>query len=397
MNDKTLNIKLKRSNCKVMSTWEIQDFIGKLINNYYKIDILNEISKEINNGTKLENIVILDKSFDFKVTYSYLGDTDIIDLVSEKGAKNFYHIGSPIGYFPSKNILELNIKLNIFRTINIFLHNKKIDRLNKNEINHIILLNIDEAIQFMQEKSQSIISKSFKENDTRKVYFRELQKIIDEENRKLKLYNKNEKDIEWLKRKIADENIENVEGNERIYENYFTEFTKLLVKLDRPIIGVLSDDNKSIKILCKSYIHKKTRDARFLDLKNFSHNSPTFVEICAGVAFAVPLIPLIKVTKDSLKNKINEGKLIDQENKIKNKLDNIETKLLNLKNQEGLDSCKKIEIKIVNESLNNVNDELVNRMNSNLSNYNFDNYNIEVNVINFEQERRRRKLHKKGE
>ena len=285
MYNKVLNIELKRNNNKAMSTWEIQEFIGKLINNYYKIDLLNEIAKMINSEVELENIFILDKSFDYKNRYTYLATTDIINLNQENGAKNFYHLGSPIGLFPSKRIIEMNAKMQILRIINNYLHSKRIERIDKNNINILLEIDFVKAVEIMKMAAFNVIKDNFQIDEDIRVYCRELDNKIKEEIKNVESYSSKECEINDLKRKIVkNETFELTNKESELFNEYFHGFNKTLIKYDRPIVGIYDYKTSSVQILCKSYIHKKTRDSRFLDLKKFTHNSPTFVDMCSGVA-----------------------------------------------------------------------------------------------------------------
>ncbi|MGL5614438.1 hypothetical protein [Cetobacterium sp.] len=45
---KQIELELRKEDDGILTPWEIQDFIGTLASNYYKLDLINEISKKIN-------------------------------------------------------------------------------------------------------------------------------------------------------------------------------------------------------------------------------------------------------------------------------------------------------------------------------------------------------------
>ncbi|WP_455794289.1 hypothetical protein [Clostridium butyricum] len=392
MYNKVLNIELKRNNNKAMSTWEIQEFIGKLINNYYKIDLLNEIAKMINSEVELENIFILDKSFDYKNRYTYLATTDIINLNQENGAKNFYHLGSPIGLFPSKRIIEMNAKMQILRIINNYLHSKRIERIDKNNINILLEIDFVKAVEIMKMAAFNVIKDNFQIDEDIRVYCRELDNKIKEEIKNVESYSSKECEINDLKRKIVkNETFELTNKESELFNEYFHGFNKTLIKYDRPIVGIYDYKTSSVQILCKSYIHKKTRDSRFLDLKKFTHNSPTFVDMCSGVAMAIPMLPMIKGIKQSINNKASERELDERELNIVNRFDNIIEMLDETMDKAELDSVDNIQNSIINKEFTTINEELVKKMNSNLAEYDFNNENINIKIIDFNENKKRRK------
>lgn len=391
MSNKVLNIELKRNNNKAMSTWEIQEFIGKLISNYYKIDLINEVAKAVNKGISLDRIFVLDRSFDYKINYSYLANENVIDLKEEQGAKNFYHLGSPVGLFPSRKLLEMNIQMEMLRKINNYLYAKQVKRLDKNKVNIILALNLNEAIEFMKKSAFTIIRKNFNVEEDVRVYCKDIDRIFNKELNRIEIFDLNETDVNNLKNKIIlNKNYEMNVNEKGLYSQFFLEFNKSLLKLDRPIVGILGEDNRQVYILCKSYIHKKTRDSRFLDLKKFTHNSPTFVEICSGAAMAIPLIPMINGIRKSYENSISDRQLNEQESNIIDRLDNIIKELDDVESEANLDSVQKIDSNIINGGFSTLSEDVIKKINTNLSEYDFDNQNINIKVVDFTSEKSKR-------
>ncbi|MDO5794821.1 MAG: hypothetical protein Q4Q00_11630, partial [Turicibacter sp.] len=174
-----LEVLLKKSSDYVMSTWEVQDFLNKISSNYYKLDLLNELNKVINEGTSLKQIVIFDKSFDFNQKYEFLKDTSVIYLTSNSGVKNFFHLGLPIGLLPQTKLIELRIKYILFRDINTYLNSIKVDRLDKSQLKEITFTSFEEAISLI--RSNYIQNIELKYEDEEKIFYeKKCEEILSE-------------------------------------------------------------------------------------------------------------------------------------------------------------------------------------------------------------------------
>ena len=56
---KRIKLKLKSEDSTTLSGWQLQEFIKNVNKGYCKLDIINEISRLINQGEKPENIIII--------------------------------------------------------------------------------------------------------------------------------------------------------------------------------------------------------------------------------------------------------------------------------------------------------------------------------------------------
>lgn len=99
-----IEIKLRKTDDEVPTSWEIGNFIDKLSCYYYKFELINVICKAINEGIHPKNIFILDESF--KIDRSYI-NLDTM-AVTDKKIKNLYTIGKPKSIYPNKKLYMLN-------------------------------------------------------------------------------------------------------------------------------------------------------------------------------------------------------------------------------------------------------------------------------------------------
>ena len=118
-----ISIRLKRKSDIVPSPWEIGNLIDNLSRYYYKMELLNVISKAISNNISPKNIFILDESFKLNQGYNNLDTMSITDIK----IKSLYTIGLPISLYPNKNVFMLYMIFKTFRRCNeeIYKYTKK--------------------------------------------------------------------------------------------------------------------------------------------------------------------------------------------------------------------------------------------------------------------------------
>ncbi|PKQ89371.1 hypothetical protein CXK86_20180 [Paenibacillus sp. BGI2013] len=297
--DKRIEIIFKRPTEELLSPWEISNFINQFSSNYYKNELLISISKAINSGTPVENIFILDDSFKINTSYSKL---DVIDLNKASEILYLYHMGKPVSLFPNRKIYSINIIFNVFRTFNEIIYKLIHKRIAKKQLHNFInspndksMLNI---LSDLKDLAYNLLSKSNlreKNNEIEKAYGAAVNRInkFDDEQIDIDLMQDSffEKDYALLK----NEKYKNLESK------YFSSFFREFNNNSRPVVGIYYPETNKIQILCVNHINKTKRDSRFLDLKQFSHNSPYEVIILVGTGIILPLMKEIKYHLDERK------------------------------------------------------------------------------------------------
>lgn len=381
-----LEVELKRNNCKIFTPWQIQDFIAKLASNYYKLDLINSIANKLNSEIKQENIFIFDQSFNYNYSYKFLEKTNKLDLDNEREFKRFYHFGKPINMIPSKNIMILNLKFKLFREINKYLGSKHLEKVDKISFHNVVFDKEDKN----GYKIYNLAIDKLKDldKDKRERFGNDLSDYIYKYKKSLSTYEKDEYQIDFLKKLIINNKLEDedLKGKEDIQEKYFKSFIRCFNRLERPIVGIYFPETNKVELLGSSFIYKKSRDERFLDIKEISHNSPPYCHLFFGLAFVTPCIVIMKNIIDSNKKIISNNKNKDkiQEFEEKNKIYYKSIKELEgLVEKESLNSHENIKNTYAQNNIKEIYEQVIHKTTENIKDYGFQNSNLESKVINF--------------
>ncbi|MGL5614439.1 hypothetical protein, partial [Cetobacterium sp.] len=289
----------------------------------------------------------MNESFNYKTTYKFLKESNILKLNNIKEFKNFYHFGNPISLIPNEDIKYLNLKFQLFRDINTYLGKRTGKKISKDDFHEVIFQKNDDFHEILNLiKFAKDIS-----NDERKQIMHEVRVKIDKVSEQLKIFRKDSFEINYLTRCINSNDIEAIKEKQKIEETYFKTFEKTFINLDKPVVGVYNSEKKEVEILSPSFIIKESRTERFLDIKEISHNSPTYVKVGIGTIFANTLMRMgnnvLAKIKGTDSETIYDEKLAKEINEINELLDY----------KELVDEMKQV---IIDEKLN-CNEEIENQ------------------------------------
>ena len=375
-----IEIKLRKTDDEVPTSWEIGNFIDKLSCYYYKFELINVICKAINEGIHPKNIFILDESF--KIDRSYI-NLDTM-AVTDKKIKNLYTIGKPKSIYPNKKLYMLNIIFNIFRECNEILYKRTMKIISRDEIykftEQYFIKNIDEVqlisniVSYGKEK---IIEKyEFKEKSEKNKVIDEINIIMKKSKTMVEKFISDKNEFEAIEQTLCS--LENNDYNTDIYNHYYNAFFHLMKKIPRPVVGIFYDDTNEIQILSLAQINKNKRNNTFFDIKSISHNSPLAEDVIVG---AVSGISTVVKTKNEIdhNNEIHEIQIEQEKLKVqilKKKLEKADveletTKLRNLEKRiEVMEKKKKYDLKYGgNPALEITNTYLSNQMIGLYNNY----------------------------
>lgn len=382
---KKLEIELRRNTDNTFTPWQIQDFIAKLASTYYKLDLINTISNKINSGVKKENIFIIDESFKYSNNYDFLEKSNKLNLNDEKEFKNFYHFGNPVSMFPSITMIDIMLKFKLFRDLNKCLGARNIEKIDKKSFHEIVFESTIEESRILKLALKNIDSI---DRDKKNRIETDLKEINEKYKNIFNTYIKDELKINLFKSIIEVDKLEKEELDEyqSIEDTYFKEFMRYFNRLDRPIIGVYSPDTNRVELLGSSFINKKSRDERFLDIKEISHNSPPYCHLFIGLAFVTPTIILIKnIIESNMKNisaNTNQNKI--EKLKEKNNTYNESIKELGkLLEEEQLEEYKAIANEYMHVNIKELHDQVTVKTIENIKDCGFENNNLVSNIIEF--------------
>jgi hypothetical protein len=384
-----IQLTLKRNQEGILSPWQISNLIVKMSSHYYKNELLNTIALAINNGIRPSNIFIMDDSFQVNNSYTYV---DRFDLGKNEDVKNLYHLGVPTSLFPNKKLFKLNICFKLFSDYYTLLNSKGLERPDKNKLKDIVGFCISEtditiALDELKRLATNIVEMpSYDKIDTKDI----LNKIENLYKRSLKKFIQFETDEEQISilndefsigslsvKRLQDKNNSLV----NIEREYYKRFFKLLGDLKRPIVGIYYPETGSIQIICKNFINKNARDSKFIDLKEVRHNSPYLVTVLIGIGIGAPLLKAYQSVKDDRTLALNELRLIEEDEKTQEELEQIYSTLEDISQQPENNAINNIENQYLKDRLNEIQHSNNLKFNEPITMYGFSNTNMEINLI----------------
>lgn len=364
-----VKIMFQRNNNELLSPWEISHFINQFSSNYYKNELLISVSKALNSNIPAETIIILDDSFNINTSYSKL---DVIDLNTIQGIKQLYHLGKPVSLYPNKKIYSINIIFLFFRRLNEIIYRKIHKRLSKftleKSITDSMTSHIREIIEELKHSSYLFLQKrgiKGKVEEIDKTYADILNRINN--------YEKEQIDVEIMGKKFLEEDFSLLkhENYRRLESKYYTSFFREFNNNSRPVVGIYYPDSNQIQILCVNHINKTRRDSRFLDLKQFSHNSPYIVEIMVGISIAIPLMKEIKYHIDEYKLRKRKVRLDEDTATIDYNLEKLYKELENITTDKGITAVENIKNEYIKNKIEETKDSNDKKINEPIKKYDF--------------------------
>lgn len=348
--NKRFQLKLIRKNDTPLNSWEISNTINQMTSYYFKNELVNSISLAINQGINPENIFILTESFGLNKSYEKI---DILEIPDE--LKQLLVIGDPIGLFPSKDILFMNLLFKTYKEINQALYTSK-PRLKLSEdvldISFSFIADgYNNSGKYFTNEIKMLISdartKSIEKdkNDNLDDVYNKITKIIQKYQNRYKAFEDDEATIDLIKEHLLTGNIEekSIKNFEKVFNRYFKKFYYYLSRVSRPIVGIYFKEENKIQIIGKSQINKKKRDTLFFDTREVSHNSPLQFLVEAGLGLGQ-----LSIEKERLKMEKEMHEL--EKRKTKVEIDLMELELI----EKQIEIYNKINDQLKNEGINEV-------------------------------------------
>nr|WP_288306306.1 hypothetical protein [uncultured Romboutsia sp.] len=386
---KRIKLKLKSEDSTTLSGWQLQEFIKNVNKGYCKLDIINEISRLINQGEKPENIIIINKSYDINNAYTYLQKSNEIDLNKLSTIENLYHLGIPVSMYPNKRIKEIAIIFTLYSKIYTLFNRENIPVISKDKLKEYINVDIDTAIDTITKDSKSIMSKlKMGTENILKATNDKLDNIIDESKKELKKYIDNQDNIIKFN-EISNNELKEIKDSDKelyskIQSEYYSEFFRLLNSVDRPIVLRYDDKNNKLIVIKKEYMLNDVDSENFLDFKDYSHNSPFVITIIAGATISLILALLYQASKEE---KVNDEKAIKNKS-IEEKLDKeLEEIILELASSSELNQTNEVENQYIKKELDNLKNTLNENIEKTLERRGINYNNIVIDIEEYKKSR----------
>lgn len=386
---KRIKLKLKSEDSTTLSGWQLQEFIKNVNKGYCKLDIINEISRLINQGEKPENIIIINKSYDINNAYTYLQKSNEIDLNKLSTIENLYHLGIPVSMYPNKRIKDIAIIFTLYSKIYTLFNRENIPVISKDKLKEYINVDIDTAIDTITKDSKSIMSKlKMGTENILKATNDKLDNIIDESKKELKKYIDNQDNIIKFN-EISNNELKEIKDSDKelyskIQSEYYSEFFRLLNSVDRPIVLRYDDKNNKLIVIKKEYMLNDVDSENFLDFKDYSHNSPFVITIIAGATISLILALLYQASKEE---KVNDEKAIKNKS-IEEKLDKeLEEIILELASSSELNQTNEVENQYIKKELDNLKNTLNENIEKTLERRGINYNNIVIDIEEYKKSR----------
>ena len=386
---KRIKLKLKSEDSTTLSGWQLQEFIKNVNKGYCKLDIINEISRLINQGEKPENIIIINKSYDINNAYTYLQKSNEIDLNKLSTIENLYHLGIPVSMYPNKRIKEIAIIFTLYSKIYTLFNRENIPVISKDKLKEYINVDIDTAIDTITKDSKSIMSKlKMGTENILKATNDKLDNIIDESKKELKKYIDNQDNIIKFN-EISNNELKEIKDSDKelyskIQSEYYSEFFRLLNSVDRPIVLRYDDKNNKLIVIKKEYMLNDVDSENFLDFKDYSHNSPFVITIIAGATISLILALLYQASKEE---KVNDEKAIKNKS-IEEKLDKeLEEIILELASSSELNQTNEVENQYIKKEFDNLKNTLNENIEKTLERRGINYNNIVIDIEEYKKSR----------
>lgn len=354
-----IEIKLESESIKPLSGWQLQEFMYNINKGYTKLDLINEISRLINEGENPENIIIINKSYDINNSYSYFRKSQEYDLGKSKVVEKLYNLGRPISMFPNRKIKKIEIIFNLYENLYTLFRANNINRIPKKELKRYVELSFYDAIKEIKEDANSIIDSLKFVNTNKPVEIKEkLNKYLEKARLDYDNFIEDQNNINKFNSIIDKELIQLTNDEKSLHidmdQKYYNRFYRCLKKVDRPIILIYNNINNTLRLVKKEYMLNDVESENFLDYKDYSHNSPFVITIAAGSMIAIIVLLLYKGSKQEKLNMEQKQKNDSKEKDIDN---DIEDLIHTLSNSPELNQVKNIENKFINHKLNDLNEK----------------------------------------
>lgn len=351
---------LKSDKTKPLSGWQLQEFISNVSKGYSKLDLINELSKLLNEGEKPENIIIINKSYEINNNYDYLKKLNEIDLNKMNMVEKYYNLGRPISMYPNKITKKIEIIFNLYEKLFSLFRSNKIDTISKDRLKTYINLTFDEAIKALEHDGKLIINslEDLKVHSIERLEI-EINEYVGEAKSNYKSYKKDELNIKSFS-KLCETGFSNLNENEKelattMDNKYYNEFFKFFKSIDRPIILRYDEENNKLSVIKKEYILNDVESEDFLDYKDYSHNSPFIITMIAGVAISL----IVALLYNGLKQEKLNNKQEEENNALEKENDNGIKDIINeLAESEELNEVNNISNRFLKDKLVSLSDKV---------------------------------------
>lgn len=280
-NNYRAQISLKRKNSG-FPIWNIPNLMNAVFSVYYKGILLSEIAKEIKNGTNPEDIIVFSNDIDyFKNSTNSISDIIENDCffqetpLTSENIEFYYKRGEIYSIFPQKEIELIRLFCKVYGMYDKLLRTYKIadQGLKSRKLRYAFKIFTDSGIEASMDYLKDTTQRLFNNKRNKKKILPDILYIHNFFEQEYKsLISKKCIQFDEITNYIKKDDISIKYADDFVYNNYML-FYKYITWNKIPLVGVYSKANNTIKFISND-IFKGSESRYYLDIKNFSHNSP---------------------------------------------------------------------------------------------------------------------------
>lgn len=282
------------------NSWELSNYLNRIASYHYKYEALGDVLRTIEKGESIENIFVLNNSFLVDRGYKFLSDVSL----RKKSIISLLNIGKIVSLVPNKTFSQINIAYDLLNLEYTFLNEDDIKRQKRtNYISDNLLKLIGDKFESnFAQKSEQLIQKVRKKEKSR--IEGKIKKIING-YRSIRYFNSG--DINRLDNETAT--------------HLTSEFRKRVAYLQRPVLGILTKEEKVI-IAARSLIQNVEDSKTYFIIRDLNKENPVTINIDL---FGDILRDLLNPEKSKLEKELLESNIdLVKQQAIKIRLENIE-------------------------------------------------------------------------
>lgn len=311
-----MQLNLKQNDGNAMGMWDIKDLLNALFSMYYKDILLKVVLSHLSKGVDPRNIVIFNQDADPNWLLEELTSLDLVNDAEVSLDDNFhlpflYELGIPYGMLPSKNINSIRYIEELYRALTSFIwyNTKQADGFKTHKLHSSLNIlrdkNVDKASDYLKEMCFKLCQPNKKIKNLKERIESEIKRFSNDYNS----ISSNDVHIinsEILSSKSTVKNIKDRYGT--LYSKYcYNKFYSIFSTNDIPLVAIYSPEKNTFKF-CGLVAFEKIEDSYFFDLKGYSHNSPSIMELIGEIVSVLGLASyIIKFVKYTI-NKKQESK-----------------------------------------------------------------------------------------
>lgn len=306
-------LNLQQKDGKIMGLWDIQNLLNKLFSIYYKELLLRELLVHLSKGVNPTNIVTFSKDVNPNWVINQLTSLNLNvnseTPINQDTTPFLYKLGYPYGILPSRKINSIRYIEEVFFSLNAFVRNRTKQNIGfkTRKINAVANILNDKGVNTACSYLKDMALNLCRDNKNPRNLKNEINREVEQYNDDFLSISTNE--VHEINKRIYSSQF-SVEALKtycgKLYYTYnYNKFYDIFASRDIPIVAVFSPDNNSFRF-CNFHAFETIENPYFLDLKEYSRNSPVFMRLAGEIASIISLIEYVTNATRFITRKVQE-------------------------------------------------------------------------------------------